>query len=147
MRRPRYANECWSRLRSSRRLGLGVSVAGPALDVSPLPGASPHPPRSRAAGVSAGGNLFEPTDLEADNSRRGLCGQREGRTTSKAIDLAGGRKLRHDKLIGKGTVTLRINHQMHHIPCGRQFAGLRVRVLVEGLDISVIGVTVSLCEI
>jgi hypothetical protein len=66
MRRPRYANECWSCLRSSRRLGSGVSVAGPALDVSPLPGASPHPPRSRAAGVSAGGNLYEPTDLEAD---------------------------------------------------------------------------------
>ncbi len=54
--------------------------------------------------------------------------------------MSGGRKLRHDKLDGKGTVTLRINGQMHHIPCGRQFAGLRVRVLVEDLDISVIGV-------
>lgn len=41
---------------------------------------------------------------------------------------------------GKGTVRLRVNRQMHHIPCGRQFAGLRVRVFVEGLDITVIGV-------
>jgi len=40
----------------------------------------------------------------------------------------------------KGTVTLRIKGKMHHIPCGRQFARLRVRVLVEGLDVSVIGV-------
>ncbi len=64
----------------------------------------------------------------------------KARPSSEPIDLSGGRKLRHDKLDGKGTVTLRINGQMHHIPCGRQFAGLRVRVLVEGLDISVIGV-------
>jgi hypothetical protein len=64
----------------------------------------------------------------------------KGRTSSKPIDPGGGRKLHHDKLDGKGTVTLRINHQMHHIACGRQFAGLGVRVLVEGLDISVIGV-------
>jgi transposase InsO family protein len=56
------------------------------------------------------------------------------------IDLGGGRKLRHDRLDGKGTVTLRINRQMHHIPCGRQFAGLRVRIFVEDLDITVIGV-------
>ncbi|HEY6426615.1 MAG TPA: IS481 family transposase [Acidimicrobiales bacterium] len=60
--------------------------------------------------------------------------------SSEPIDLSGGRKLRHDKLDGKGTVTLRVNGQMHHIPCGRQFAGLRVRLLVEDLDVRVIGV-------
>jgi len=54
--------------------------------------------------------------------------------------LSGGRKLRHDKLDKKGTVTLRINGQMHHIPCGRAYAGWRVRVLVDNLDIRVIGV-------
>jgi transposase InsO family protein len=64
----------------------------------------------------------------------------KARPVAEPIDLGGGRKLRHDKLDGKGTVTLRINRQMHHIPCGRQFAGLRVRILVEGLDVSVIGV-------
>jgi hypothetical protein len=42
--------------------------------------------------------------------------------------------------MAKGRATLRINHQIHHVPCGRQFAGLPVRVLVEGLDISLIGV-------
>ena len=70
-----------------------------------------------------------------------VYGAREkARPSSAPIDLGGGRKLRHDKLDGKGTVTLRINRQMHHIPCGRQFAGLRVRILVEDRDISVIGV-------
>jgi hypothetical protein len=64
----------------------------------------------------------------------------KARPSSEPIDLGGGRKLRHDKLDGKGTVTLRINRKMHHIPCGRRFAGLRVRVLVEDLDIRVIGV-------
>jgi transposase InsO family protein len=64
----------------------------------------------------------------------------KARPSAEPIDLGGGRKLRHDRLDGKGTVTLRINRQMHHIPCGRQFAGLRVRILVEDLDVSVIGV-------
>jgi hypothetical protein len=102
MRRPRYANECWSRLRSSRRLGLGVSVAGPALDVSPLPGASPHPPRSRAAGVSAGGNLYDLATLKPITPAEVCAAREKGRTSSKPIAPDGGRKLRHDKLDGKG---------------------------------------------
>jgi transposase InsO family protein len=64
----------------------------------------------------------------------------KARPSSEPIDLSGGRKLRHDKLDKKGTVTLRINGQMHHIPCGRAYAGWRVRVLVDNLDIRVIGV-------
>jgi len=64
----------------------------------------------------------------------------KARPSSEPIDVSGGRKLRHDRLDGKGTVTLRVGGKMHHIPCGRQFARLRVRVLVEDLDISVIGV-------
>ena len=64
----------------------------------------------------------------------------KARPSAEPIDLSGGRKLRHDRLDKKGTVTLRIKGQMHHIPCGRAFAGLRVRVLVEDLDIRVIGV-------
>jgi len=59
---------------------------------------------------------------------------------AKPLDLSGGRKIRHDKLDAKGTVTLRINGRMHHVPCGRSYAGWRVRVLVDGLDIRVIGV-------
>jgi transposase InsO family protein len=63
----------------------------------------------------------------------------KAKPSAKPLDLSGGRRLRHDRLDKKGTVTLRINGQMHHIPCGRAFAGLRVRVLVEGLDVRVIG--------
>ena len=64
----------------------------------------------------------------------------KARPSSTPIDLSGGRKLRHDKLDSKGTVTLRINGRMHHIPCGRAYAGWCVRVLVDDLDIQVIGV-------
>jgi transposase InsO family protein len=60
--------------------------------------------------------------------------------SAEPLDLSGGRKIRHDKLDAKGTVTLRINGRMHHIPCGRAYAGWRVRVLVDGLDLRVIGV-------
>ena len=54
----------------------------------------------------------------------------KARPSSEPLDLSGGRKLRHDKLDQKGTVTLRINHQMHHIPCGRQ-SRVSVRVLLR----------------
>jgi transposase InsO family protein len=64
----------------------------------------------------------------------------KARPSAEPIDLSGGRRLRRDKLDSKGTVTLRINGQMHHIPCGRAYAGWRVRVLVDDLDIRVIGV-------
>ena len=64
----------------------------------------------------------------------------KARPSSTPIDLSGGRKLRYGKLDSKGTVTLRIMGQMHHIPCGRAYAGWRVRVLVDNLDIRVIGV-------
>ncbi len=47
----------------------------------------------------------------------------KARPKAEPLDLSGGRKIRHDKLDAKGTVTLRINGRMHHIPCGRSYAG------------------------
>ena len=65
------------------------------------------------------------------------------RPSSEPIDLSGVLKFRHDKLDKKGKVTLRINGQMDHIPYGRSYAGWRVRVPVDDLDIQVIGVDTS----
>ena len=62
----------------------------------------------------------------------------KARPNAEPLDLSGGRKLRHDRLDAKGTVTLRVDGMMHHIPCGRRFATLRVRLLVNGLDVTVI---------
>ena len=59
--------------------------------------------------------------------------RRPDRRQNRSIEAAVA-SCRHDKLDGKGTVTLRVNGQMHHIPGGRQFAGLRVRVFVGSSD-------------
>jgi transposase InsO family protein len=72
--------------------------------------------------------------------KEAYAAREKARPKAEPLDLSGGRKIRHDKLDSKGTVTLRINGRMHHVPCGRPFAGWRVRVLVDGLDIRVIGV-------
>jgi transposase InsO family protein len=58
--------------------------------------------------------------------------------TGPRIDCTGYR-VRHDKLDGKGTVTLRHKGRLHHIPVGRPYAGWPVLMLVDGLDIRIVG--------
>jgi len=64
--------------------------------------------------------------------KEAYAAREKARPKAEPLDLSGGRKIRHDKLDSKGTVTLRINGRMHHVPCGRAYAGWRVRVLVDG---------------
>jgi transposase InsO family protein len=49
------------------------------------------------------------------------------------------RRLRLDKVDTAGTVTLRHQGRLHHIGIGRAYAGWRVAMLIEGLDIEVVG--------
>jgi transposase InsO family protein len=49
------------------------------------------------------------------------------------------RRLRLDKVDPGGSVTLRHQGRLHHIGIGRAYAGWRVAMLIEGLDIEVIG--------
>jgi transposase InsO family protein len=58
--------------------------------------------------------------------------------TGPRIDCTGYR-VRHDKLDGKGTVTLRHKGRLHHIPIGRPYARWRVILLVAGLEVQVLG--------
>jgi transposase InsO family protein len=50
-----------------------------------------------------------------------------------------GRRLRLDKVDSVGSVTLRHKGRLHHIGIGRAYAGWRVAMLIEGLDIEVVG--------
>ena len=49
------------------------------------------------------------------------------------------RHLRLDKVDSSGSVTLRHRGRLHHMGIGRPYAGWRVAMLVEGLDIEVVG--------
>jgi hypothetical protein len=54
------------------------------------------------------------------------------------IDTAGCR-VRHDKIDKAGRVTLRYRGKMHHLGVGNAYAGWRVVLLVNGLDIQILG--------
>jgi transposase InsO family protein len=50
-----------------------------------------------------------------------------------------GRRLRLDKVDAAGSVTVRHKGRLHHIGIGRPYAGWRVAMLIDGLDIEVVG--------
>jgi hypothetical protein len=54
------------------------------------------------------------------------------------IDVAGCR-IRHDKVDRGGSVTLRYKGKLHHIGVGCPYAGWRVVMLINGLDVQVLG--------
>ena len=49
------------------------------------------------------------------------------------------RRLRLDKVDSAGSVTLRHKGRLHHIGIGRAYEGWRVAMLIEGLNIEVVG--------
>jgi transposase InsO family protein len=49
------------------------------------------------------------------------------------------RRLRLDKVDSAGSVTLRHRGRLHHIGIGRAYSGWRVAMLIDGLDIEVVG--------
>jgi hypothetical protein len=51
-----------------------------------------------------------------------------------------GQRLRFDRVDKAGRVTLRHRGRLHHIGIGRPYAGWRVAMLIDGLDIEVVGV-------
>ena len=48
-------------------------------------------------------------------------------------------RVRRDKVHANGTVTLRYNGKLHHISLGRRHHGLRVLMLITGLEVHVVG--------
>jgi hypothetical protein len=77
-------------------------------------------------------SLGRRTPLEAWRVREkvGPIGQR--------IEAAGYR-VRHDKVDAGGSVTLRHKGKLHHIGIGCPYAGWRVILLVDGLDVRILG--------
>ncbi len=64
---------------------------------------------------------------------------REKATPTASLVKTDGRRLRLDKVDTAGTVTLRHKGRLHHIGIGRPYAGWRVAMLIDGLDIEVVG--------
>ena len=70
---------------------------------------------------------------------RSVYEAREKAAPKASVIDVGGRRLRLDKVNSGGTVTLRHKGRLHHIGIGRPYAGWRVAMLIEGLDIEVVG--------
>jgi transposase InsO family protein len=64
---------------------------------------------------------------------------REKAGPSPSFVKIGDRRLRLDKVDSRGRVTLRHRGRLHHIGIGNPYAGWRVAMLVDGLDIEIVG--------
>ena len=64
---------------------------------------------------------------------------REKATPTAPLIKINDRRLRLDKVDSAGTVTLRHRGKLHHIGIGRAYTGWRVAMLIDGLDIEVVG--------
>jgi len=58
---------------------------------------------------------------------------------SPSFVKVGTRKLRMDRVDKSGRITLRHQSRLHHIGIGNAYAGWRVAMLVDGLDIEIVG--------
>jgi transposase InsO family protein len=65
---------------------------------------------------------------------------REKAAPSPSFVKVGDRRLRFDRVDTAGRVTLRHRGRLHHIGIGRPYAGWRVAMLIDGIDIEIVGV-------
>jgi hypothetical protein len=63
----------------------------------------------------------------------------KARPSGKPIDVDANVRVRKDTIDKTGCITLRHRSKLHHIGLGRALRGQRVIVLVDGLDIRVLG--------
>ena len=64
---------------------------------------------------------------------------REKALPSGSFVKVGTRRLRLDRIDTSGRITLRHRGKLHHIGLGKAYAGWRVAMLVDGLDIEIVG--------
>ena len=64
---------------------------------------------------------------------------REKAEPSSSFVKVGERRLRFDRIDMRGRVTLRHRGRLHHIGIGRPYAGWRVAMLIDGLNIEIVG--------
>jgi hypothetical protein len=65
---------------------------------------------------------------------------KENAVPTPSFVKVGERRLRFDRVDRAGRVTLRHRGRLHHIGIGRPYPGWRVAMLIDGLDIEVVGV-------
>jgi transposase InsO family protein len=68
-----------------------------------------------------------------------VYGAREKAGPSPSFVKVGDRRLRFDRVDKSGRVTLRHRGRLHHIGIGNAYAGWRVAMLIEGLNIEIVG--------
>jgi transposase InsO family protein len=68
-----------------------------------------------------------------------VYGAREKAAPKESLVVTNGQRLRLDKVDSNGSVTLRHRGRLHHIGVGRPYAGWRVAMLIDGLNIEVVG--------
>ena len=64
---------------------------------------------------------------------------REKAVPSPSFVKVGERRLRFDRVDKAGRITLRHRGRLHHIGIGNAYAGWRVAMLIDGLDIEIVG--------
>ena len=65
---------------------------------------------------------------------------REKAVPSPSFVKVGERRLRFDRVDRAGSVTLRHRGRLHHIGIGNAYAGWRVAMLIDGLNIEIVGI-------
>src|SRR5580704_2570453 len=68
-----------------------------------------------------------------------VYGAREKAMPSPSFVKVGERRLRFDRVDKAGRITLRHRGRLHHIGIGNAYAGWRVAMLIDGLDIEIVG--------
>ena len=68
-----------------------------------------------------------------------VYGAREKAGPSPSFVKVGDRRLRIDRVDKAGRITLRRRGRFHHIGIGNAYAGWRVAMLIDGLDIEIVG--------
>jgi len=58
---------------------------------------------------------------------------------SPSFVKVGERRLRFDRVDRAGRITLRHRGRLHHIGIGNAYTGWRVAMLIDGLDIEIVG--------
>jgi hypothetical protein len=69
--------------------------------------------------------------------RSAFVARTKARPSQAGIDVEGYR-VRHDKVDGQGSVTLRYKSRLHHIGVGRPYKSERVILLVAGPDVRIL---------
>ena len=64
---------------------------------------------------------------------------REKAVPSSSFVKVGERRLRFDRVDKAGRITLRHRGRLHHIGIGNAYAGWRVAMLIDGLDVEIVG--------